>query len=136
MSRQIKKFERISQPLYDRVTMTKDEKSYKFFQNPLGSADPITGDIKTQVQTNLDTAGHLPYPKRFEICALRVITQYDADHMDIIEIGNNSWFRLYIGKYDYLVVNTFMLTAPLPDVDGDKCCLGCKVASTEVVSVT
>lgn len=133
--REIKKIERIQQPLYDRVTMTKDEKNYKFFQNPIGSKEPLTGDTKTQVHTNLDTSGHLPYPKGFEIHAIRVITQWDADHMDIIGISD-SWFRLFIGKKDELVINTFMLTTPLPDVDGDKCCLGCKVASTDVVSVT
>lgn len=102
--------ERIQQPLYDRNTVaTSGTAQLNFFQVPLGGTAGAI--LKTQVQTNMDQGGSLPYPKNFEIHALRLINQYGAAVADLNGIFNNSWFRLFIGTKDYLVVNSFMLTA-------------------------
>jgi hypothetical protein len=104
--------ERIQQPLYDRNTVaTTGTAQMNFFQVPLGGTNPGVAVAKTQVQTNMDQGGSLPYPKNFEIHALRLINQYDSAVADLNALFNNSWFRLFIGTKDYLVVNSFMLTA-------------------------
>lgn len=100
--------ERIQQPLYDRNTVaTSGTTNLNYFQVPLGGGSTP----KTQVSTNMDQGGSLPYPKNFEIHAIRLVNQHGAALADLNAIYNNSWFRLFIGTKDYLVVNTFMLTA-------------------------
>lgn len=106
--------ERIQQPLYDQNTVASVAPlttQLNFFQVPLGGTAPGGAAPKTQVQTNMDQGGSLPYPKNFEIHALRMITQYGATVGDLNTIFNGSWFRLFIGTKDYLVVNSFILTA-------------------------
>jgi len=104
--------ERIQQPLYDRNTVaTSGTTQLNFFQVPLGGTPPGGAAPKTQVQTNMDQGGSLPYPKNFEIHAIRCINQYQSAIADLNVIYNTSWFRLFIGTKDYLVVNLFMLTA-------------------------
>ena len=122
--------ERIQQPLYDRNTVaTSGTGQLNFFQVPLGGVIAGGANAKTQVETNMDQGGSLPYPKNFEIHALRLINQYDSAVADLNLIFNNSWFRLFIGTKDYLVVNSFMLTAGV----GLE---GVAAGSTDVVSVT
>jgi hypothetical protein len=104
--------ERIQQPLYDRNTVaTSGTGQLNYFQVPLGGT--IAGSLlpKTQVDTNMDQGGSLPYPKNFEIHAIRLINEYGAAVTDLNRIYDSSWFRLFIGTKDYLVVNSFMLTA-------------------------
>jgi len=104
--------ERIQQPLYDQNTVaTSGTTQLNYFQVPLGGTITGTATSKTQVQTNMDQGGSLPYPKNFEIHAIRLINQYGAAVADLNQIFNNSWFKLFIGTKDYLVVNSFMLTA-------------------------
>jgi len=104
--------ERIQQPLYDRNTVaTTGTGQLNFFQVPLGGTIAGATTPKTQVDTNMDQGGSLPYPKNFEIHAIRLINQYESEIADLNDIYNNSWFRLFIGTKDYLVVNSFMLTA-------------------------
>jgi hypothetical protein len=122
--------ERIQQPLYDRNTVaTSGTGQLNFFQVPLGGT--IAGSVlpKTQVDTNMDQGGSLPYPKNFEIHAIRLINQYDSAVADLNAVFNNSWFRLFIGTKDYLVVNSFILTAGV-GLDGVA------AGNTDVVSVT
>jgi hypothetical protein len=122
--------ERIQQPLYDRNTVaTGGTSQLNFFQVPLGGTAAGAATPKTQVDTNMDQGGSLPYPKNFEIHAIRLINAYSADVDDLNLIYNNSWFRLFIGTKDYLVVNTFMLTAGV-GLDGVA------TGSTNVASVT
>ena len=104
--------ERIQQPLYDRNTVaTAGTGQLNFFQVPLGGTAAGAVVAKTQVETNMDQGGSLPYPKNFEIHAIRLINGYAQTVADLSLVYNNSWFRLFIGTKDYLVVNTFMLTA-------------------------
>ena len=104
--------ERIQQPLYDcNVVATSGTGQLNYFQVPLGGAAAGSVTPKTQVETNMDQGGSLPYPKNFEIHAIRLINEYSADVDDLNAIYDSSWFRLFIGTKDYLVVNTFMLTA-------------------------
>ena len=104
--------ERIQQPLYDRnAVATSGTTQLNFFQVPLGGSPPGGALPKTQVQTNMDQGGSLPYPKNFEIHAIRLINQYGSSVADLSAIYDSSWFRLFIGTKDYLVVNSFMLTA-------------------------
>jgi len=104
--------ERIQQPLYDRNTVaTSATAQLNFFQVPLGGSVAGSATPKTQVDTNMDQGGSLPYPKNFEIHAIRLINEFSATVADCNLIYNNSWFRLFIGTKDYLVVNSFMLTA-------------------------
>jgi len=122
--------ERIQQPLYDRNTVaTTGTAQLNFFQVPLGGTNPGAAAPKTHVETNMDQGGSLPYPKNFEIHAIRLINQYDSIVADLNIIYNTSWFRLFIGTKDYLVVNTFMLTAGV-GLDGVA------TGSTDVASVT
>lgn len=121
--------ERIQQPLYDRNTVaTSGTGQLNFFQVPLGGTAPGAIVPKTQVQTNMDQGGSLPYPKNFEIHAIRLINEYGVEIADLNTIYDNSWFRLFIGTKDYLVVNSFMLTAGV-GLDGVV------AGSTDVVSV-
>lgn len=104
--------ERIQQPLYDRNTVaTSGTGQLNYFQVPLGGTGAGTSTPKTQVDTNMDQGGSLPYPKNFEIHALRLISEYGAAIADLNRIFDSAWFRLFIGTKDYLVVNSFMLTA-------------------------
>jgi hypothetical protein len=104
--------ERIQQPLYDRNTVaTSGTGQLNYFQVPLGGTAAGSVTPKTQVQTNMDQGGSLPYPKNFEIHAIRLINEYGAEVSDLNRIYDSSWFRLFIGTKDYLVVNSFMLTA-------------------------
>lgn len=122
--------ERIQQPLYDRNTVaTSATTQLNFFQVPLGGTPPGGAEAKTQVSTNMDQGGSLPYPKNFEIHAIRLINQYGAAVADLNSIYNGSWFRLFIGTKDYLVVNSFMLTAGVG-------LWGVASGSTNVISVT
>src|SRR5579885_1211845 len=99
--------ERIQQPLYDQNTVaTSGTTQLNYFQVPLGGT--AGGVLKTQVNTNMDQGGSLPYPKNFEIHAIRLINEYGAAVADLNAIFMNSWFRLFIGTKDYLVVNSFM----------------------------
>jgi hypothetical protein len=122
--------ERIQQPLYDRnVVATSGTASLNFFQVPLGGTAAGAVVAKTQVETNMDQGGSLPYPKNFEIHAIRLINAYSATVADLSLVYNNSWFRLFIGTKDYLVVNTFMLTAGV-GLDGVA------TGATNIASVT
>jgi len=104
--------ERIQQPLYDRNTIaTSGTGQLNYFQVPLGGTAAGAAVSKTQVQTNMDQGGSLPYPKNFEIHAIRLINEYGSAVADLNRIYDSSWFRLFIGTKDYLVVNSFMLTA-------------------------
>jgi hypothetical protein len=104
--------ERIQQPLYDRNTVaTSGTGQLNYFQVPLGGTAAGAAVAKTQVQTNMDQGGSLPYPKNFEIHAIRLVNQYGSAVVDLSRIYDSSWFRLFIGTKDYLVVNSFMLTA-------------------------
>ena len=121
--------ERIQQPLYDRNTVaTSGTAQLNYFQVPLGGSVAGSATPKTQVDTNMDQGGSLPYPKNFEIHALRLINEYDSAIADLNAIFNNAWFRLFIGTKDYLVVNLFMLTAGV----GLE---GVASGSTDVISV-
>lgn len=98
--------ERIQQPLYDRNTVaTSGTTNLNYFQVPRGNSS------KTYVDTNMDQGGSLAYPKNFEIHAIRLINAFQATIADLNKIYNKSWFKLFIGTKDYLVVNSFMLTA-------------------------
>ena len=100
--------ERIQQPLYDRGTVLNAGTSQlNFFQVPLGGGSTA----KTELDTNMDQGGSLPYPKNFELHAIRCVSAYAATVADLVLIFNGSWFRLFIGTKNYLVVNLFMLTA-------------------------
>jgi len=46
----------------------------------------------------------------FDFDAIRLINEYDT-RTNLNEIYGEAWFRLFLGTKDYLVVNTFMLTA-------------------------
>lgn len=122
--------ERIQQPLYDKNTVaTSGTAQLNFFQVPLGGTPAGSVTPKSQVSTNMDQGGSLPYPKNFEIHAIRLINEYGSAVADLNAIYNNSWFRLFIGTKDYLVVNSFMLTAGV-GLDGVAS------GSTNVISVT
>ena len=99
--------ERIQQPLYDRGTVVAATTQLNFFQVPLGGGSPS----KTELSTNMDQGGSLPYPKNFELHAIRCVNAYAATIADLVLIYNGAWFRLFIGTKNYLVVNLFMLTA-------------------------
>jgi len=104
--------ERIQQPLYDRNTVaTSGTGQLNYFQVPLGGSVAGSSTPKSQVDTNMDQGGSLPYPKNFEIHAIRLINEYGIALADLNKIYDTSWFRLFIGTKDYLVVNSFMLTA-------------------------
>ena len=121
--------ERIQQPLYDRNTVaTSGTGQLNYFQVPLGGVSAGSAVAKTQVQTNMDQGGSLPYPKNFEIHAIRLINEYGSEVADLNRIYDTSWFRLFIGTKDYLVVNSFMLTAGV-GLDGVV------AGTTDVISV-
>jgi len=99
--------ERIQQPLYDRGSVLSTSTQLNFFQVPLGGG----ATAKTELDTNMDQGGSLPYPKNFELHAIRCVNAYSASLLDLPSIYNGAWFRLFIGTKNYLVVNLFMLSA-------------------------
>lgn len=107
--------ERTMQALYDMVLAASGatQTEFNLFTVPLGGAydDGGTLQAKTQVQTNMVYGGSMPYPQNFECHGMRLICQYGAAPATLNTIFDSSWVRFFIGTKDYLVVNSFQLTA-------------------------
>jgi len=119
----------IQQELYDmNQAITAATQSLSYFQVPIGGQFAATAAIKSAVETNMQQGGSLPYPKNYEIHAIRLVNQFGSAVSDLCSIFNSSWFKLFIGTKDYLVVNSFMLT-------GGVGLTGISAGNTNVVSV-
>jgi len=101
-------------PLYDTNTVRPSGTGQlSFFQVPLGG-QCIDGYIKTQVDTNMDQGGSLPPPAGFFITGISAIIDPETPYTDAMTLITNTWFRLFIGCYDYLVGPANWITlAPL-----------------------
>ena len=94
------KLEAIHQPLYDAATINAAG-IYSFFQNPAG---------RSQLLTNVQTAGQLSWPKRFSIKAFRAVPSFSALATDLLSYFDNSVFRMNVGEKNYLVIPAMMIT--------------------------
>jgi len=102
--------QRIYQPLYDTNTVaTSGSGQLNFFQVPLGGRIAGSTTPKTQVDTNMDQGGSLPYPKNFKVTGISVIPDASASYEDAAKVLDGSWFRLFIGTQDYYVSPTLPL---------------------------
>lgn len=94
------RLEAVHQPLYDSALIT-GAASISFFQNPAN---------KSSVDTNLQTAGQLSWPKRFSIRALRQVVQFGAiQYTQMASYLNNSSVRLAVGEKPYLTLPVFVI---------------------------
>lgn len=93
----------IYQPLYDVNTIrTAGTAQLSFFQVPLGATPAGSTTYKSQIETNMDIGGTLPYPKTFKVCGLSLVIHPDTPHEDAAKVASNAWFRLFVGTQDYL----------------------------------
>ena len=102
----ITKIERWHQPLYDTNTVRKGTGQLNFFQVPLGGTAAKETTPKTQVETNMDQGGSIPYPKTFFIEGISVTPDPSLDYPTAMKVIGTSWTRLFIGTKDKLVVPT------------------------------
>ncbi len=98
------RLEAIHQPLYDSVTITASTTNQLF---STGSNN------RTVLQTNLQTAGQLSWPKRFSIRALRQVLGYasQALYSDCIIYLQRTFYKVVVGEKNYLTIPAFILTA-------------------------
>jgi hypothetical protein len=94
------KLEALHQPIYDEQTIT-SATDYSFFQNPAG---------RSELLTNVNTAGQLSWPKRFSVKAIRLVLDFDTEVASAVLIYKNTLFRLKVGEKNYLTIPAFMLT--------------------------
>jgi hypothetical protein len=97
------KLEALHQPLYDSADITAAG-DISFFQNPSG---------RSELLTNVKTAGQLSWPKRFSVKAIRLVPEPGTVLTDLLALYQNSIFRLGVGEKNYLTVPAFMLTPGL-----------------------
>lgn len=94
------KLEAIHQPIYDSAVINAAGiKSY--FQNPAG---------RSQLQTNVTTAGQLSWPKRFSVKAFRCVPSFSALATDLLSYFDNTVFRCNVGEKQYLVLPAMLIT--------------------------
>lgn len=95
----------VHQPLYDTGTVsTNGTAQLNFFQVPLGGTSAGAVMPKTQIQTNMDQGGSLPYPKHFKITGISVYPDASTPYDDVIRLMGTAWVRIFIGTRDYLVL--------------------------------
>jgi hypothetical protein len=94
------KLEAVHQPLYDRAQIN-SAGIRSYFQNPAG---------RSQLETNVQTAGQLSWPKRFSIKAFRAVPSFSALATDLLSYFDNSVFRCNVGEKQYLVLPAMMIT--------------------------
>jgi hypothetical protein len=94
------KLEAIHQPIYDSAVINAAGIK-SFFQNPAG---------RSQLQTNVATAGQLSWPKRFSIKAFRAVPSFSALATDLLSYFDNTIFRCNVGEKQYLVCPAMLIT--------------------------
>ena len=89
--------ERIQQPLYDRNTVAwAGTGQLNFFQVPLGGTPAKNTN---SFDTNMDQGGSIPYPKNFEIHAIRLINQYSST-ADLNQVYGQTLLQVLNGRPD------------------------------------
>lgn len=101
---------KIFQPLYDTTTIGNGITQANFFQVPLGATAAKQVLPKTQVDTDMDQGGSLPYPKTYYITGVTVAPSPESSYKESMHLISNSWFRLFIGTQDYLCLPTNQVT--------------------------
>lgn len=98
------RLEAIHQPLYDSVVVTTSVINQLFSQG---------SNNRTPLQTNLQTAGQLSWPKRFSIRAIRQVLGYAvaAAQGDLSNFMQRTFYRVIVGEKTYLTIPAFILTA-------------------------
>lgn len=90
-------FEMCYQPLYDTAKIDRLTVKSSLFQIPQGRN-------KTSLETNMEKEGMLPHGKSFRIHGISVTPDLSANINDVKKYVDRTWFRLFIGTKDYLVV--------------------------------
>lgn len=91
-----------NEPLYDTISLPSSltPGEYCWFSVPLGgtiaTAINSTG-AKDRCETNLQNAGRLPEPERFEIVAFRLIADFTANALDVARIMQRSYLEIRVG---------------------------------------
>ena len=113
--------EGIFQPLYDYQTyaLAGTTSEYQFFQVPQGQGG------KTLADTNMDSAGQLPAPKRALVTQVQVVVFPGQDvnasgaiatNMlnwdDVYTLGKAGYLKFFIGSKDYLIDAPLMAFPP------------------------
>ena len=94
------RLEAVHQPLYDSAAITAAG-DFTFFQQPAG---------RSELLTNVKTAGQLSWPKRFSVKAIRAVPGFGTILNNLLSLYQNSIFRLQVGEKNYLTLPLFMLT--------------------------
>jgi len=94
------KLEAIHQPIYDSAVIN-SAGIRSFFQNPAG---------RSQLQTNVTTAGQLSWPKRFSVKAFRCVPSFSALATDLLSYFDNTTFRCQVGEKQYMVIPAMLIT--------------------------
>lgn len=95
------KLEAITQPLYDNQDIASGAGTYSFFLNPAG---------RPRLFTNMESAGSLTWPKRFNIKAIRLVPNPAGSAVAVVAFHANGSFTLRVGEKDYFVAPNWLLT--------------------------
>jgi hypothetical protein len=96
------KLEAITQPLYDNQTIATGAQSVQFFTS--GS------NGRSRLFTNVETAGTLSWPKRFNVKAFRFVPAPNADAAGTISLYVNGYSTLVVGEKKYFESPNFLIT--------------------------
>lgn len=96
------KYDPIPWILYDRQRVAAAQSAtLSFFKNPLGSTQD--GATKTYFDTNLDTAGVLPAPRKFSVYGIQISYQSTSSPGDIKLLLNQAYGEFIIGAKQYSI---------------------------------
>ena len=96
------KLEAITQPLYDNQTIATGAQSVQFFTS--GS------NGRSRLFTNVETAGTLSWPKRFNVKAFRFVPAPNGADSGIISLYVNGYSTLVVGEKKYFEAPNFLIT--------------------------
>jgi hypothetical protein len=95
------KLEAITQPLYDNANIASGAGITALFQNPAG---------RSPLFTNVESAGSLTWPKRFNVKAFRLIPSPSGDAEAVVSLHVNGHFSFRVGEKIYFICPNFLLT--------------------------
>jgi|SRR3990167_2704865 len=88
--------------IYDRQRVaTNQSTTLTFFKNPLGSTQD--GTTKVYYDTNMDTAGVLPSPRKFSVYGLQISYQVTASPTDVRALLAQAYHEFIVGIKQYAV---------------------------------
>lgn len=138
--------ERITQPLYDCLTLDGDAvlpgSPMYWFTSPIGGAELNGNTSKTPLHTNMEVSGQLPNPRLFTIMGISVTVS--AFTSGVVTIGANEFMPInlledlkriyYYSSYQLRVGNKEYVNTPMVNVPSNYGAEGCAIYDDSVVA--